>query len=201
MAADCFYLVFALPNHPGRPIYLHRTSEVSDGTRGATPVLRPVFDDDIQQSQVWTNAEFAVQARDAWRSKGYVVALKDQEGNGPLLEREETEAPRYDDSRSRRFVLFTNGLGLYAVPCNTPEGPRRSVRAIDIPSFAQDGRHTAVESVFGNTPEEVAQKVLDVYGQQILFADPEAAARAEEEKRKAAAQSKHVPGLRPGDRR
>src|SRR5260221_7098661 len=86
MAADRFYLVFALPNHPGRLIYLHRTSEVSDGTRGATPVLKPVFDDDIQQSQIWTNAEFAVQARDAWRRKGYSVVLQDNKGNGSLFE-------------------------------------------------------------------------------------------------------------------
>jgi len=199
---DRLFLVFALPNHPSLPVYLNRTAEISDGTRGMVPVLRPVFDDDIEQSQVWTNAEFAIQARDHWRGKGYSVALRDREGNGPLFEREATEAPRYDNSRSRRFVPFTNGLGLYAVPCNTPEGPRWSVRAIDTPWFTQDARHTAVESVFGNTPEEVAQKAADVWGQQILFRDPDADAREEQQRQLVEQENNRLPAnLRPGDRR
>src|SRR5258708_39558886 len=92
MAADHFYLVFSLPNHPGVPIYLNRLAEVSDGTRGTVPVLKPVFDDDVEYSQVWTNSEFAIQARDHWRGKGYSVVLRDSQGNGPLFERAESSS-------------------------------------------------------------------------------------------------------------
>ena len=52
------------------------------------PVVNPFFDDDIQMSQVWSNQEFAVQARDAWRSRGYRVGIYDREGAGPLFEKD-----------------------------------------------------------------------------------------------------------------
>jgi hypothetical protein len=111
VAADRLYLVFCLPNHPGIPVYLHRIAEMSDGTRGTTPALKPIFDDDIQQSQVWINSEFAVQARDHWRSRSYKVSLFDREGNGPLFEnrgQQETLTERPVDHLSR-FVALTGG--------------------------------------------------------------------------------------------
>jgi len=199
MASDRLYLVFSLPNHPGVAVYLHRTAELSDGTRGTTPVVQPVFDDDVERSQVWTNPEFAVHARDYWRKRGFCVVIKDRHGQ-VLFERENTEEPRFDDSRVPRFVPFTNGLGLIVTPGNTPSGPTWFVRASDIPFFTADARHTAIESVSGDTPESAAQRAVDSWGPQILFADPDAADKQKAERQQQASQqTPFMPRLRPGD--
>lgn len=203
MAADHFYLVFAFAHLPGIPVYLYRLAEVSDGARDATPVVKPVFDDDIKFSQVWINAEFAIQARDHWRAKGYSVVLKDNEGNGPLFERETTEEPRYDASRSPRFVLFSNGLGLIATPGNGPSGSTWFVRASDIPAFAAEGRHTSIESVSGETPASAAERAVALWGHHILFRDPAQDEREAKEREEKLKNAKALPSgvvLRPGDR-
>lgn len=200
MAGDRLFLVFALPHHPGIPIYLHRTAEISNGTRGTASVLKPVFDDDIERSQVWTSPEFAAQARDHWRSRGYSVVLRDREGNGPLFERESSQ-PVGPENRQQQYVRFTNGKVLLVTTAIRPDGKCWAVRAVDIPTFREDGKHTVLETIFGSTPEEAAQRAVDIHGQQILFADPEAASRAQQERERAAQQQQFIAGLRPGDRR
>jgi hypothetical protein len=198
---DRVHLVFSLPNHPGKKVYFHRLSEVSDGRRGMQAQTAPVFNDEIQFT-TWYSPDVAVQQRDHWRERGYRVVIEDRLAN-VLFEREQSSEPRYNDFRVRRFVLFTNGLGLYAVPCNTPDGPRWTVRAIDIPAFAENNRHTSIESVFGNTPEEAAQRATDSWGQQILFENPEAVTARERQQRQAEQQklNSRFAGVRPGDRR
>src|ERR1051326_7761294 len=144
MAADRLYLVFSFPNHPGVPVYLHRTAEVSDGTRGVAPTVKPVFDDDIERSQVWTSAEFAVQARDHWRGRGYAVVLKDREGNGPLFENQGQQQSLTERSveHQARFVPLTgggvDGFGYFVR--FSPERRRWYCRAIDIPSMLKEHR-------------------------------------------------------------
>jgi hypothetical protein len=205
MAADRLYLVFSLPNHPGVPVYLHRIAETSDGTRGRTPALKPIFDDDIQQSQVWTSAEFAVQARDQWRGRGYVVVLKDREGNGPLFEGRDhidslVERPV---QHSSRFVALTgggvDGLGYFVR--FSPEREQWYCRADMIPSMLAE--HRDKETLWSETAESVVQKILDIWTLSIAvpFEDPQAAARQEQQRQQAEQQKKFVPGLRPGDRR
>lgn len=92
MASDRLYLVFSFAHHPG-PIYLHRTAEVSDGTRGVAPIVKPVFDDDIALSHVWNAAEFVVQARYHWRGRGYRVGIYDQEGAARCLKKTRRPKP------------------------------------------------------------------------------------------------------------
>jgi hypothetical protein len=205
VAADRFYLVFSLPNHPGVPVYLHRTAEVSDGTRGVAPTLKPVFDDDIQQSQVWTNAEFAVQARDQWRGRGYVVVLKDREGNGPLFEgRDKTDSlTDRPVQHLSRFVSLTGG-GVDGKGYHVRFSPERKqfyCRADMIPSMLAE--HKDKESLWGDSPQAVAQKILDVWGLKIAqpFDDPEAASKQEQQRQQAERQKQFKPGIRPGDRR
>jgi hypothetical protein len=204
MAADRFYLVFSFPHHPGVPVYLHRMAEVSDGTRGMIPTLKPVFDDDIEQSQVWTNAEFAIQARDHWRGRGFTVVLKDREGNGPLF-----EGGDHTDSLTQRpvqhpirFVPLTGG-GVDGKGYHVRFSPERKqwyCRSIDIPSMTE---HRDKETLWGDIPEEVVNKILEQWSLKIAvpFEDPEAVARTERERHQAAQQKQFMPGLRPGDRR
>jgi hypothetical protein len=205
VAADHFYLVFSLPHHPGVPVYLHRMAEVSDGTRGTTPTIKPVFDDDLQQSQVWTNAEFAVQARDDWRSRGYKVSLFDREGNGRLFENrgQQESLTERPVQHSVRFVPLTGG-GLDGLGYHVRFSPERRqwyCRSIDIPSMLEE--HRDKETLWGDRPEEVVNKILEQWSLKIAvpFEDPEAVARAERERHQAAQQKQFMPGLRPGDRR
>jgi len=159
--------------------------------------------DDVSKAALFT-PELGVYARDKFRNLGNDVYLEDTQSNGPLFEREKNDEARYDDSRRvRRFVVFTNGLGLYAVPCNTPDGPRWTVRAVDVPAFAENNRHTSIESVFGNTAEEASQRATDSWGQQILFENPEAVAERERHQKQAEQQklNSRFAGVRPGDRR
>jgi hypothetical protein len=204
VAADRFYLVFSFPQHPGVPVYLHRIAEMSDGTRGTIPVLKPIFDDDIQQSQVFTNAEFAIQARDHWRGRGYTVALKDREGNGPLFEgRDHTDSlTQRTVQHPIRFVPLTGG-GVDGKGYHVRFSPERKqwyCRSIDIPSMTE---HRDKETLWGDSPEEVVNKILEQWSLKIAvpFEDPEAVARAERERHQAAQQKQFMPGLRPGDRR
>jgi hypothetical protein len=203
MAADRFYLVFSLPNHPGVPVYLHRTAEVSDGTRGISPTIKLVFDDDIQQSQVWTNAEFAVQARDHWRRQGHTVVLKDREGNGPLFEGRDQIDSLVERSvqHSSRFVALTgggvDGLGYFVR--FSPERKQWYCRADMIPSMLAE--HKDKETLWSETAESVVQKILDVWGIKIAqpFDDPEAVAK--QRRQQSERQKQFKPGIRPGDRR
>jgi hypothetical protein len=205
VAADRLYLVFSLPNHPGVPVYLHRTAEVSDGTRGVAPTLKPVFDDDIQQSQVWTNAEFAVQARDHWRSRGFKVSLFDREGNGPLFEgRDQIDSlAERPVQHSSRFVALTgggvDGLGYFIR--FSPERKQWYCRADMIPSMLAE--HRDKETLWSETAESVVQKILDIWTLSIAvpFEDPQAAARAEQDRQRTEQQKQFRPGIRPGDRR
>jgi hypothetical protein len=205
MSADRLFLVFALPHHPGVPVYLHRLAEESNGERGTTPTLRPIFDDDIERSQVWTSSEFAVQARDHWRSKGYTVTLRDREGNGPLFENgsslpSSTERPVQHEVR---FVPLVgggvDGLGYHIR--FSPERRQWYCRAIDVPSMLAE--HRDKETIWASTPQDVANKLIERWTITIAvpFADPEATARAAHERQQAAEQRNYFPGLRPGDRR
>ena len=205
MATDRLYLIFSLPNHPGVPVYLHRMAEVSDGTRGIIPTTKPVFDDDIQQSQFWTNVEFAVQARDYWRGQGYSVVVKDQAGNGPMFEgRNHTNSPteRPVQHESRFVPLVGGGVdGLGYFVRYSPERKQWYCKADMIPSMLAE--HRDKETLWSETAESVVQKILDVWTLNIAapLEDPQAAARAERERQQAEQNKFLRPGLRPGDRR
>src|ERR1700687_138744 len=177
---DRVHLVFSLPNHPGKKVYFHRLAEGSDGHRGMPAQTAPVFDDEIQFT-TWLTSEIAVQQRDFWRERGYRVVIEDRQGN-VLFEREQSSEARYNDSQTRRFVPFTNGLGLIVTPGNTPSGPCWFVKAEDIPAFLPNKCYTAIESVCGTTPEEGAKPAVDLWSQNILFRDPADIAREQQER-------------------
>jgi hypothetical protein len=207
MTADHFHLVFSFAHLPGVPVYLHRLAEVSDGTRGTTPVVQPVFDDELKFSQVWTNPEFAVQAREFWRSKGYAVVIRDRQGNGPLFEGRQSEEMLTERPVDHpvRFVALTGG-GVDGKGFITRYSPERRMwycRCIDVPSLQAE--HRDLETLWADTPENVVTKLLEVWGikMAIPFEDPEAVARAEQERQQAEQQKFNAKyaGLRPGDRR
>ncbi len=114
-----------------------------------------------------------------------------------------SKAPE-QDLRQPQFVPFTNGLGLQVTPGRTPRGDAWFVRAAGIPAFAQDGRHTVIESVSGATPIEAAQRAIDSWGQEILFRDPaqdERDEKARNQVQEAQRRNQTPQNIRPGDRR
>lgn len=162
----------------------------------------PLFDDEKGKEVSLT---FAIDASRAWRS--YCRSAFDSdlqivhEKYGQPFDIGEAPANLGADLRQKHFVTFNNGLGLYVTPGNTPDGPAWFVKASDIPAFAQDNRHTTVESVFGGSPNEAAQRAVSLWGERVLFRDPAEIAR-EEQERQAAEQQKNrktYPGIRPGD--
>ncbi len=160
---------------------------------------RQVYTDKSSEAILFT-PEMAVHLRDKLRALGNNVFVEDPEGN-TLFERE-SSPPTGPDNRQPQYVTFTNGKVLLVTPAIRPKGQCWAIRAVDIPAFRENGKHTAIESVFGSSPEEAAQKAVDIHGQQILFADPNAAARAEQERQQAEKQKNRPPvNLRPGDRR
>lgn len=204
MSVDHLFLVFSFAHHPG-PVYLRRLAEVSDGSRDATPVVKPVFDDELKFSQVWTNAEFAVQARDFWRSRGYSVVIRDGQGNGPLFENRElipmlTERPVQHEAC---FVPLSGGGvdGLGYLVRFAPERKQWYCRADMVPSMIVE--HGAKETLWADTPQDVVTKLLEVWGIKIAVPveDPEAAVRVRREREQAEQKKLLIPGLRPGDRR
>jgi len=205
--ADRLYLVFSLPNHPGVPVYLHRTAEVSDGTRGLAPTVKPVFDDNIELSQVWTSAEFAVQARDHWRGRGYAVVLKDREGNGPLFEnqgQQQSLTERPVEHQARFVALAGGGVdGLGYFVRFSPERRQWYCRAIDIPSMLAE--HRDKETLWADSAVEVVNKILEQWSIKIAvpFEDPQAAAIAEQQRQQAVQEirNQNYARCRPGDRR
>jgi hypothetical protein len=63
--------------------------------------------------------------------------------------------------------------------------------------------HTAKETLWAETPEDVANKIIQVWGLNIAvpFEDPEAIALGEQERQPSQRNKVLRPGLRPGDRR
>jgi hypothetical protein len=158
------------------------------------PIQVPLFDDE-KSKQV--DLAFALDARDRWRKDFGINVQITLEKYGPPIDEDRGAPALEQDFRRAQFVRFSNGLGLLVTPGRRPEGPCWFVRAADIPSFADGGRHAVIESVAGTTPIEAAQRAVDSWGQQILFFDPATIVEAERQ----ATQQKHfIPGLRPGCR-
>jgi len=203
MAADPkVILVFSLRSRPGLKAYFRRLREAGDVRRGGIPKTEPELDDAIDQAARFS-PEQAVAMRTFWREQGYSVVIEDTQARGPLFERQKAEESSSNDSRVRQFVSFTNGLGLIVTPGNSPNGPCFYVKAGDIPSFVAASKHTAVESVSGSTAQDAAQRAVDIWGQEILFPDPEAALKAEQERQKASRQASQLQTgvrTRPGSR-
>jgi hypothetical protein len=165
------------------------------------PVQVPQFDDEKGKE---VPVAFAIDAIRAWRSYclsafGSDLKVAHEKFGEPLDIGAQSSAP-FIDVRQKHFVKFTNGLGLYVTPGRDPLGEAWFVRAVDVPSFVKDGRHTTIESVSGRNPHEAAQRAVDLWSQTILFRDPADIAQEEQERHRAAQQRTFMPGIRPGDR-
>jgi hypothetical protein len=159
------------------------------------PIQVPLFDDENSRQ---VDLAFALDARERWRKDfGISVQITLEKYGPPIDEDRGIVAPEHD-LRRPQFVKFSNGLGIIVTPGNMPNGQTWFVKALDIPVFKIDGRHTAIESVSGDSQIEAAQKAVDTYGQQILFADSEAI--AEKERQQVIKNRNYIPGLRPADR-
>jgi len=199
------FLVVEPPYIKGRAWFVSEARIIIDHE----PVYVPMFDDE-KSKQV--TLDFALDARARWRHYCQRTFKSDLhivlEKYGPFIDEHRLAPSTGQDSRQPEFVVFDNtnppGLGLIVVPGNRPEGPCWFVRAVDIPAFAAEGRHTVIESVVGATPQEAAQRAFDTYGSHILFGDPDADAREEKERQEKLKQANSLPpGVipRPGNRR
>src|SRR5579862_3982382 len=162
----------------------------------------PQFDDEKAKE---LKLDFAIDACKAWRSycrsafDSDLQIVHDKYGE-PFVVGESSSGTPAADVRQKHFVTFTNGLGLYVTPGRDPQGEAWFVRACDVPLLVKDGRHTAIESASGRTPQEAAQRAVDTHGSHILFENPEVVARAEQERQRAEQEKSFKPGVRPGDR-
>ena len=190
--SDRVFLVFSARCPSGRG-YFRRVRELGNGERGKPTQTVPELDDDITQA-INFSPEIAITSRDLFRKQGCNCWIEDSHGNR-LFERTDGPHPG-SDNRQPQFVMFSNGLGLTVMPAIRSNGPCWTVRSIDIPTFAQDAKHTAVESVFGTTPEEAAAMAMDMWGQNILFPNPSMRHPQQE----TVEQQNHQAGLRPADR-
>ena len=168
------------------------------------PVQFPLFDD-TNAKQI--SLEFALDARERWRKDfGINVQITlekyglpfDEKGSAPLLTERSVDHPS-------QFVPLTgggvDGKGYFIH--FSPERKKWYCRAIDIPSMVAE--HRDRETLWADKPEDVANKILELWGINIAvpFDDPNAIARAEAERQQAqAAQQRNnrTPGMRPGDR-
>jgi hypothetical protein len=156
------------------------------------PIQVPQFDDENSKP---VSLEFALDAREKWRREFGIECHIAIERYGPFIEDGRGPQAPEQDLRQPQFVPFTNDLGLQVTPAARPTGWCWAVRSVDIPFFQQDKKYTSIETIFGDTPEAAAQRAVDLYGQEILFANPNAIAEP------APAQKKvFTPGVRPGDR-
>jgi|SRR4029077_2118141 len=204
MAVNQVVLVFSLRTRPGLKTYYRRLRETGSGKRGEFPKTEPELDDDIQQAARFS-PEQGVALRQIWRERGYNVVVEDPQGNGPLFEkRESATSPQTERfaQHELRFVPLTgggvDGLG-FIVKHNATRG--WYARAIDIPSMREANADR--ETLWGESPEAVTQKILDIWGLAIAkpFVDPEAAARAEQERREKTKRDLEIPAgvrMRPG---
>jgi hypothetical protein len=161
------------------------------------PVQFPIFDDENSKQ---VDLAFALDARERWRKDFGINVQITFEKYGPPIDEDRGAPALEQDIRQAQFVRFSNGLGLLVTPGRRPEGPCWFVRAADIPAFADGARHTAIESLAGNTPEEAALRAVDSWSQETLFRDPAQDERDEKARRQASQQKNFTPGLRPGCR-
>ncbi len=160
--------------------------------RFSQPVQFPLFDDEASKQ---VSLEFALDARERWKKEFGIDCHIALEKYGKFIEDDHGLQAPEQDLRQPQFVPFTNGLGLIAFPATRPAGWCWAIRSVDIPSFQTDKKYTTIETIFGPTPEAAAQRAVDLYGQEILFVNPNAIVE-----QVPAQKQIYIPGMRPGDR-
>jgi hypothetical protein len=164
------------------------------------PMQVPIWDDESGRQ---VDLAFAIDARDRWRGQGLNIQIVLEKYGPPIDEKDSAqlliERPVEHPSQ---FVPLTgggvDGRGYFIH--FSPERKKWYCRAIDIPSMVAE--HRDRETLWADMPEEVANKILELWGINIAVPveDPEATARAEAQRQQAAKKKSFAPGIRPGDR-
>jgi len=168
------------------------------------PIQFPLFDD---ESSKQVTLEFALDARERWRKDFGINVQITLEKYGPPFD-EKDSAPllteRLADHPSQ-FVPLTgggvDGKGYFIH--FSPERKKWYCRAIDIPSMVAE--HRDRETLWADKPEDVANKIIELWGTTIAVpvVDPEAVERerfARQQAQAAQQRNDRTPGMRPGDR-
>ena len=168
------------------------------------PVQFPLFDDENSKQ---VSLEFALDARDRWRREfGINAEIVVEKYGRPIDQKDSASLPieRPVEHRSQ-FVPLTgggvDGKGYFIH--FSPERKKWYCRAIDIPSMIAE--HRDRETLWADSPEAVANKVLELWGINVAvpFEDPQAAVRAEQARLQEQAERKRSQtprNIRPGDR-
>ena len=168
-----------------------------------TPVQWPLFDNEASKL---VSLEFANDALPRWKDLGFRCFIAAEKYGPPIGGSDSAPAltERPVDHRSQFASLSGGGVdGKGYFIHFSPERKKWYCRAIDIPSMVAE--HRDRETLWADKPEDVANKILELWGINIAvpFDDPNAIARAEAERQQAqAAQQRNnrTPGMRPGDR-
>jgi hypothetical protein len=167
------------------------------------PIQVPIWDDESGRQ---VDLAFAIDARERWRSQGLNIQITlekygppiDQKDSAPLTTERPIEHPSQFVPLKGRGV---DGKGYFAR--YSPERHKWYCRAIDIPSMVAE--HRDRETVWADSPEAVANKIVELWGIKVAvpFDDPEAIEReqfARQQERAALQRNNRTPGMRPGDR-
>jgi hypothetical protein len=147
--------------------------------------------------------EFANDALSRWKDLGFRCFITVEKygppiggsDSAPLLTERPTDHPS-------QFVPLTvggvDGKGYFIH--YAPERKKWYCRAIDISSMVAE--HRDRETLWADKPEDVANKILELWGITVAvpFDDPNAIALREAERQQASQKKMFTPGVRPGDR-
>jgi hypothetical protein len=176
-----------------------------DTTVNFKPVQIPQFDDETGKQ---VSLEFAVAAQKRWREDfGITVSVALEKYGQPIAtDYQQSPTERSADHPVRFVPLVGGGVdGLGYFVRFSPERREWYCRADMIDSMV--AQHRDRETLWAQTPEEVANKILAQWTITIAvpIEDPQAALRAEQQKKQQAleAQRRKSNGalVRPGDRR
>jgi len=193
------YIVGLQPN--GQRVWFSGLKEGLDQYK--RPTQAPIWDDESGRT---VELAFALDAREKWRSQGLNVQIVLEKYGPPIDEKGSPYAPTERLAELPvQFVALTgggvDGKGYFVR--FSPERNQFYCRAIDVPSMIAE--HRDRETLWADKPEDVANKILELWGINVAVPsdDPDAIARKEQERqqeRAAQQRNNRTPGMRPGDR-
>ncbi len=193
------YIVGLQPN--GQRVWFSGLKEGLDQYK--RPTQAPIWDDESGRT---VELAFALDAREKWRSQGLNVQIVLEKYGPPIDEKGSPSAPTERLAEHPvQFVALTgggvDGKGYFVR--FSPERNQFYCRAIDVPSMIAE--HRDRETLWADKPEDVANKILELWGINVAVPsdDPDAIARKEQERqqeRAAQQRNNRTPGMRPGDR-
>jgi hypothetical protein len=168
-----------------------------------TLVQWPLFDNEASKL---VSLEFANDAIPRWKDLGFQCFIAAEKYGPPIGGSDSAPAltERPVDHRSQFVPLSGGGVdGRGYFIHFSPERKKWYCRCVDIESMRAE--HRDRETLWADKPEDVANKILELWGIKIAIPidDPDAIARKEQERqqeRAAQQRNNRTPGMRPGDR-